>query len=168
MSELLIGIGDPCKVKDFRGPQGIAFKEIIPRRPEGRPTVMTPEVLDKLEFAFMHAMSDKEACFYANISPATLYSYQSKHPEFAERKEELKLDPNIKAKIKLVKDIPDSLDQSRWWAQHRMHDDFTTKTILEHSGEITQRTDVTPEVAKAINDANVALREAIAAPHKPV
>ena len=48
----------------------------------GRPTVMTNPVLEKLEWAFLLGCSDKEACLWANIAPATLYNYQTKFPGY--------------------------------------------------------------------------------------
>ena len=48
----------------------------------GRPTIMTPQVLQKLELAFSYGCTDDEACFFADIAPATLYNYQKEYPEF--------------------------------------------------------------------------------------
>lgn len=165
MSELVIAIGAPSKVKEYNGPLGIAFKEIIPKRPEGRPTVMTPDVIQKLEDAFMHAFTDKEACLYAGISPATLYKYCDEHPEFSERKETLKLSPNLVAKKELVDGIKGNMDQSRWWAVHQI-DEFAPKSKVQHSGAVTTApVPMTPEVEKVVQKFNDEMRKAIAAPH---
>ena len=56
----------------------------------GRPSKMTPEVLAKLEHSFSLGLSDREACLYAEINPATLYRYCENHQEFCKRKELLK------------------------------------------------------------------------------
>ncbi len=64
----------------------------------GRPTVMTQDVLRKLEEIFVVNGSDEDACFYAGISTQPLYDYQRKHPEYAERKYALKNMPKLKAK----------------------------------------------------------------------
>ena len=90
---------------------------------------MTPEVLQKLEDAFANSFSDKEACLYAGISPATLYNFQEKYPAFLERKELIRLTPNMAAKKELVKNIAGNLDQARWWAQNKMTDDFGPKQM---------------------------------------
>ena len=71
----------------------------------GRPTVMTKEVLAKLEAAFSYDMPDEEACFYANISADALYDYQVKHPEFTDRKYALKQRPVMKAREELIKKL---------------------------------------------------------------
>ena len=39
----------------------------------GRPTVMTEDVIRKLEDAFAHDLSDTEACLYAGIGRTTLF-----------------------------------------------------------------------------------------------
>ena len=59
----------------------------------GRPTVVTANVLLKLEHAFGMGCSDEEACFYADISPKTLYLYQKDHPDFLQKKQLLKKRP---------------------------------------------------------------------------
>lgn len=71
----------------------------------GRATVMTPEVIEKLEEAFLLGCTDVEACLAADIAPATLYNYQEKHPEFLERKEQLKQNPVYKARKTVVNAI---------------------------------------------------------------
>jgi len=71
----------------------------------GRPTVMTEETVNKLEEIFALGGSDREACFYANISKQTLYDYQEKHPEFIDRKEALKETPILKARREVVKGL---------------------------------------------------------------
>ena len=64
----------------------------------GRPTVMTPEVIRKLEDAFSWGCTDLEACCFANIGKTALYDYCEKKPDFAEHKETLKNNPVMKAK----------------------------------------------------------------------
>ena len=71
----------------------------------GRPTKMTEKVLKKLEHAFSIGASDEEACFYADITPKTLYNYQKKDPVFLQRKEALKLNPVLQSRQVLVKAI---------------------------------------------------------------
>ncbi len=64
----------------------------------GRPTKMTPEVIQKLEDAFTWGCTDLEACCYADISKTALYEYCQKNNEFAERKETLKNQPLMKSR----------------------------------------------------------------------
>lgn len=127
---------------------------------------MTPDVINKLEVAFAYCYTDKEACLYAGISHQTLYNYQEKHPEFVERKETLRLTPNLAAKRELVNGVTGNLDQARWWATHKMGDDFAPKTKVEHSGTIDNPSSGVNEVEKKLTaDFNQKIKEAIAAGH---
>ena len=65
----------------------------------GRPTVMTEDVIRLLEAAFLVGATDLEACIHADISKTALYEYCQKNDEFAERKETLKNQPTLKAKL---------------------------------------------------------------------
>jgi len=69
----------------------------------GRPSRITQGVLAKLEVAFSLGCSDREACSFAGINPATLYRYQNKNPEFSERKEGLKTCPTLIARFSVIK-----------------------------------------------------------------
>ena len=64
----------------------------------GRPTVMTPEVIRKLEDAFTWGCTDLEACCNADISKTSFYKYCDENPSFADRKEVLKNQPVMKAR----------------------------------------------------------------------
>ena len=63
-----------------------------------RPTVMTDEVVRKLEDAFTMGCTDVEACLCAGIGRQTLYDYCTANPSFSDRKEALKTNPAIKAR----------------------------------------------------------------------
>ena len=65
----------------------------------GRPTVMTESTVNKLEMAFSWGCTDMEACCFADISKQTLYNYCDANPEFFDRKELLKNQPIMKAKM---------------------------------------------------------------------
>ncbi len=103
---------------------------------------MTREILEKLEEAFRFTYTDHEASLYAGIDPATLYNYQNRHPEFINRKNLLRHTPNLHAKKTLVENIPNNLDQSRWWAKNAptMRDEFGEVQRINMDGE-----DMNPE-----------------------
>ncbi len=113
-------------------------KDTVNKRKPGRPTVLTADVLQKLEDAFMNTLTDREACLYAGISESTLYNYQEANPDFIQRKEALKLTPNISAKNELVKGIKGNLMQARWWAEHKMPDFRPKVEITEPTGDISE------------------------------
>lgn len=77
----------------------------------GRPPVVTPAVVQKLEQAFLMGCTDAEACLFADIAPRTLYAYCERNEEFAQRKEVLKQNPVMQARsvvldaIKIDRDV---------------------------------------------------------------
>lgn len=106
----------------------------------GRPTVMTEDVIQKLEYAFMRGLSDREACLYANIATSTLYNYCNENPAFSERKELLKEQVKTKAKM-IVADLIDNndADTAKWYLERKAKDEFSTKQEIKADVE----TDVT-------------------------
>lgn len=94
----------------------------------GRPSVMTKEVLQKLEAGFSSGLSDREACLYADISESTLYNYCQKEPEFLERKELLKEQPKMRARLIVCKAIEDGdLKAAQWYLERKARDEFSTR-----------------------------------------
>lgn len=138
-------------------PQGVGLVGALKQLPieqkkgAGRPTVMTKDVLRKLEDAFMNAFTDEMACLYAGIGKTALYEYCKENPQFAERKETLKETPHLAAQKELVEGIKGNLSQARWWAEHRMPD-FMPKSKVEHSGTIEGMEGAGTETLRALAD----------------
>jgi hypothetical protein len=124
----------------------------------GRFSKMTPETLQKLEDAFSNGAPDKEACLYAGISPSTLYSYQARNPKFSERKEQLKLTPNIAARRTIVASLGD-VNTAKWWLEKK-DPDMKPMSKIEHSGTVTTEEDQEIERSPEELVALKALREA--------
>lgn len=97
--------------------------------PVGRPTVMTPDVINKLEQVFAIGGTDKEACSYADISHQTLYDYQKLKPDFVERKEMLKERPFIKARQTIVKAL-DNPHDAQWFLERKRKNEFAQRTEM--------------------------------------
>ena len=103
----------------------------------GRPKKITKKILQKLEQGFLYGLSDREACLYADIAPSTLYNYCNEHPEFSERKEELKNRPKIRAKLNIVRAMEKGdVDVSKWYLERKAKDEFGNSQKIEHSGSI--------------------------------
>ena len=137
------------------------IKGALPKNPEGRPTVMTPDVLAKLEDAFTNGFTDKMACLYAGISVDALYDYCKLNEKFSKRKELLKSSPDLAAQKELVQGIRGNVSQARWWAEHRMPE-FMPKTKVEHGGKIdTSGLPMTEAVRKVATEYEEKLRQAI-------
>jgi len=124
------------------------------KNPVGRPTVITDGVVRKLEDVFLKGLSDREACLHVGISPTTLYEYCSQNPEFAERKELLKEQPKIKAKLNINEEIQNgNTGVSQWYLERRAKDEFSSKQEFDVKAEQTITTNpiesLTPEQIKA-------------------
>jgi len=95
----------------------------------GRPNIITPEIISKLEEVFAIGGTDEEACFYADIGKSTLYNYQQDHPEFVERKETLKERPILKARQTIVKGLEDP-DNAKWFLERKRKSEFASRQEL--------------------------------------
>ncbi len=102
----------------------------------GRPTVMTPETIAKLEEGFISGLSDREACLYANINPATLYRFCEENPDFSERKELLKEQVKMNAKFNVATGIKAGDKPLSTWYLERRDKAFNPKQEVEHSGNV--------------------------------
>lgn len=104
--------------------------------PAWRPEAITEDVLTKLEFAFSRSFTDEEASLYANISPRTLYRYIEENPEFWQRKEVLKKQPNIKAKLNWFKKLEwEDYTASKEWLERKSRDEFSLKQEIKANVE---------------------------------
>lgn len=100
----------------------------------GRPTVMTPEVIQKLEEVFEIGGTDTEACLIAGIGKTAFYNFCQDNPEFVERKEELKQMPKYKARYNINKAIKDGDKSiSQWYLERKGKDEFAQR--VEQTGK---------------------------------
>ena len=109
----------------------------------GRPTIITPEILHKLEEAFALGCSDLEACFFADIGKSTLYNYQNKNPEFVERKEELKQSPVFEARKSVINGLKDDPKLALAYLERKKKDEFSLRqeVAVKSTDEFTEFTD---------------------------
>ena len=97
----------------------------------GRKTIMTPEIIDKLEQAFSMGCSDLEACLHANIGKTTLYNYQNENPEFVERKEQLKEKLVLKARTVIAEALNRKDENTaKWYLERKAKNEFSTRQEL--------------------------------------
>lgn len=97
---------------------GRPTKKEVRYRDSGRPTVMTQELINKLEEGFSMGYTDREACFYAGITPPTLYKFQEKNPDFVNRKEDLKNSPVLMAKKTIVSNL-NTVNTASWYLEKK-------------------------------------------------
>lgn len=112
----------------------------------GRPTVITEDALQKLEFAFSRGLSDEFACHYAGIAESTLYNYQNANPEYVERKRGLKSNLKMHARLNVAEAVIDKkdLDTSKYVLE-RTDVEYKPKTQSEHVGAVPVQVNVTKE-----------------------
>lgn len=115
------------------------------KKDTGRPTVMTPETLTKLEQAYSIDSTDEEACIFAGIGLSTLYSYQNENPKFIERKRLLKEKLALKART-VIADALNNNDEStaKWYLERKKKDEFSTKSEL--GGVLAIHQEVKPDL----------------------
>lgn len=75
------------------------------KHPGGRPSKLTPEVVQKLEYAFSIGASVNEACLYADIGRSTFFEWQQANPKLADRFDALRDTPIFIARESVVKGI---------------------------------------------------------------
>lgn len=95
----------------------------------GRPTVMTPATVSKLENAFAQGFNITHACGIAEITRETYYEYIKKNPKFIDKVEWLRSKPYIKSVFEINKAInTGDLTTCRWYAERKGKDEFSLRT----------------------------------------
>lgn len=99
----------------------------------GKPSVMTPEMIDKFKQAFSMWFSDKEAMLFCWVKESTFYEFCSKNKDFAELKEILKDKPKMNAKAVIAHKIESGDDyNARWHLERKVKDEFSIRTENEN------------------------------------
>lgn len=96
---------------------------------QGRPSVFTPDTIQKLEYAYSIGCTDTESALYADVSLSALYNYIANNPDFKERRDVLKRKPILLAK----KTVYDSMAEgdtvtAKWLLEHKASDEFNTRS----------------------------------------
>ena len=103
---------------------------------KGRPSVFTPDTIQKLEYAYSIGCTDTESALYANISLSALYNYISNNPDFKESRDMLKRKPVLLAK----KTVYDSMEDgdtvtAKWLLEHKASDEYNTRSEVAVTGD---------------------------------
>ena len=119
----------------------------------GRPSVMTQEVVGKLEFAFAFDSTVEEACFYVGISPDTYYTFCKQHPDFSERITALRCAPTLMARMTVLRAAEHDADLALKFLERKRPQEFSTRAQVHHTGEVSDRHSVDPEQIALIKQA---------------
>lgn len=120
----------------------------------GRPTVLTTEVLRKLEQAFTWGCTNREACLYADIGESAFYEYKQANPDFAERIQILRDSPKLKSRAIINKKLEELDDATaKWYLERKAKDEFSTKQETEATNKNfnIDALSVDPEKLKEVN-----------------
>lgn len=117
---------------EYRKAMGISLirnDRIEPRRPNGRPPVVTKEVIRDLRQAFMIGCSVDEAVAFAGIAKQTYYNYTAKNPEFLDYVTQWKEEPILKAKMALFDSLTNG-DMALRYLERKKRDEFALRKEL--------------------------------------
>lgn len=96
----------------------------------GRPTVVTPDVVQQLKYAFSKGCPICEACLFAGISKQTFYNYCKENDGFFDDCMELQHRPMTKARMNIVDAINNGdLNTSKWYAERKAKSEFAQTVI---------------------------------------
>ena len=125
----------------------------------GRPTIITKDIVSKLEYTAALDCSISEMCLYADISRDTYYKLIKRNKALSDRFEALRNKPVLKARETFVK----ALDDPKYaveYLERKLSAEFAPKQKLEHSGSIANSmADVSdPELDRRILEINERLK----------
>ena len=101
----------------------------------GRPSIMTKDVVNKLEIAYTAGSNDTQACDFADISRTTLYKYINEQEGFADKIEQWKQRLKLRAKMNIQNAINDGdKDTSKWYLE-KTDEAFNPKNKQELTGK---------------------------------
>lgn len=126
-----------AKIGKKNGTKGRPTLKDVRYRNSGRPTVMTPEAVQKLQDALEMGYNITEACFSAGISTRSFYDHSQKNEDFRLKVEVWKTDLKRRSK-KLISLAVDKGDVgTAKWVLEKTDPSFTNK--IEHAGEIKSK-----------------------------
>lgn len=126
----------------------------------GRPAELTedgktqfaPQVLHKLESAFLKGMNNREACFLADISESLFYEVCKNNPGIKERFEMLAENVKVQAKQNVYeKVVVGDVETSKWYLERRSKAEFSPRQELSGTDGKDLVTGLTDEQKKKLD-----------------
>jgi hypothetical protein len=101
-------------------------KGVLVKKDVGRPTVVTEDVVRKLESVFKLGVKDNVACNYAGIPERTYYDHLKGNEDFRSRIRAAQNYPRIAAGQTVVRAFTEDNDvqSARWWLEKKHPDEF--------------------------------------------
>lgn len=97
----------------------------------GRPTVVTPEIIEKLESIFRDGAHIIEACENVGISRQAYYDALKRDPSFADRMDAAQEYTTEVARAVVSKAIKrGDRETAKWWLERRVKNKFSTRNEL--------------------------------------
>lgn len=100
----------------------------------GRPTVMTDEVIAKLEQVFAMDGTIQEAIYFAGISKDSYYDFLKLNPEYSERFEALRNKPVLLARQTVVKKLSENYSNAMDYLSRKAKKEFSQRTEVTGAG----------------------------------
>ena len=116
----------------------------------GRPTIFTPDKLQKLETAFRMGCNKTEAIAYAEISDSTFYDYIKRNPELSDKIKRWQQNPILKAKHTIFQNLDDP-KTAQWYLEKKCID-FQNQIVNTNVVNINNQQSITEqEILKIVN-----------------
>jgi hypothetical protein len=110
----------------------------------GRPTVITSDIVRKLETAFQDGFSVSEACLTFGISRTAYYERNATDREFMDKMELARTYVSIRAKKTVIHAINEGdLSTAKWWLERKARNEFSLRAVND---EPVQNAEVPEEV----------------------
>ena len=119
----------------------------------GRPPVITQAIVQKLERAFVYDSTVEEACVDAGISKQTYYNFCKDNPDFLDRIEQLRNAPYLVLRKRVIAAAEHDADLALKILERRRKTEWSTRSEISHSGEVSDRHSVDPEQVVLIRQA---------------
>lgn len=102
---------------------------------QGRPTVLTPKVIDKLVHAFQHGYTKTQAFRYSGISKDTYYGAMKSDEEFADKMRRAQDHLGLKARdVVAVAITANDVKTAKWWLERKAKDEYSLRREATGAG----------------------------------
>lgn len=119
----------------------------------GRPSVMKPDVVRKLEHALVYDVSVEAACLMAGISRQTYYDFLKRCPKFADRIADLREAVYARIQMNVMTEAEVNPEFGMRVLERRRRTQWATRQEVAHEGAVTNRHEVDPKTAALIKSA---------------